>query len=207
MADPDVQAALLTCGANAAEIQNLCVAQQMNSLADDYALMSASALRSMFERLEKRHANSGTRLQLPEATIINITALCHWCRERTKLELPLNGVAFDAPALRRARLDLMELDEQRKSTKADTTPTMKVDKLDPAKWNSWSRHFRTYLSNISAEQATTLDYVIRIEPAPIPMAEMDPHERGLYHFPLNGEIFHPTMTQVESPWKPLTWNS
>ena len=161
----------------------------MNSLADDYPLMSASTLRSMFERLEKQPANSGTRLQLPEATIINITALCHWCRERTKLELPLDGAAFDAPALRRARLDLMKLEEQQKSTKTDTTPTMKMDKLDPTKWNNWSRHFRTYLSNISAEQATTLDYVIRTEPAPIPMAEMDPRERDLYRFPLNGKIF------------------
>ena len=188
MADPDVQAALLTCGASNAEIMNLCITQRLNSLADDYALMSQSELSSMFDRLEKRSVQNG-RLILPEKVITNIHALCYWCRERTKLEQPLNGAAFDGAALRKARLDMQERNEQSISAKTDTTPSVKMDKLDPTKWNNWSRHFRTYLSNIQGEQNASLDYVIRTEPAAIPLATMDPRERGLYDYPLTGDTF------------------
>ena len=115
--------------------------------------------------------------------------MCYWCRERTQLEQPLNGAAFDGASLQKARLDMQERNEQSISAKTDTTPSVKMDKLDPTKWNNWSRHFRTYLSNIQGEHNVSLDCVIRAEPAAIPLATMDPRERGLYDYPLTGDTF------------------
>ena len=69
-------------------------------------------------------------------------------------------------------------------------PSIKPDKFSEDKWTSWKLQFVTYLSHIQGVQFAPLDYVIRTEPPPGPLATMSQWDRELYRYPLNGRHYN-----------------
>ena len=77
-------------------------------------------------------------------------------------------------------------------------PTIKPDKFDPANWTEWSKQFVTYLSHTKGVQFVLLDYVVREDPPPGPLADMTPRDQVLYNYPLAGCHFQEDNMMVYS---------
>ena len=88
---------------------------------------------------------------------------------------------FTPQALLEAK-ESMQLREENKQE----APTIKPDKFDLANWTEWSKHFVTYLSHTKGAQFALLNYVVREDPPPGPLADMTPHDQALYIYPLAG---------------------
>ena len=82
-------------------------------------------------------------------------------------------------------------------------PMIKPDKFDLVNWTEWSRHFVTYLSHTKGAQFALLDYVVRENPPPGPLADMTPRDQVLYNYPLVGHHFQEDNMMVYRPLSDL----
>ena len=189
MADAEAQAearaahqVLTVCQANQQERQVLIVRERLNTLSD-YAELTSRDIIELASKFERRTVADG-RIILPAKVLKNIQALCFWARERVRKGEALTAAAFTAEELTTTKEMMRIRDEGLKEA-----PSIKPDKFDPNKWTSWSKQFVTCLSHVTGQQFSPLDYVVRQEPPPQPLAEMNERDRALYSFPLHGRHF------------------
>lgn len=184
MADaPAVNQVLTVCQANPQERNVFIVRERLDSL-HDYAELTNRDIMELASKLERRTVADG-RIILPAKVLKNIQTFCFWAREKVRKGEELNPVDF-TPAELAATKEVMRIrDEGMKEA-----PSIKPDKFDPDKWTSWSKQFVTYLSHVTGQQFSPLDYVVRHEPAPQPLEEMTERDRALYSYPLNGRHFN-----------------
>ena len=179
----DVNQALQVCQASPAERLSLIHRERLNTLAD-YADFTPRDILELSTRLERRRSVADGRVSLPAKVLKNIQVLCFWARERQRKGEPLDGHEFTQDELVTTR-EIMRVREEA----LNEAPSIKPDKLDPDKWTYWSKQFITYLSHIKGQQFTPLDYVLREEPPPQPLAEMTERDRALYEYPLTGRQY------------------
>ena len=183
--DPHVAAVdqvLTVCQVNPQEQQVFIARERLNRL-DDYAEMSAKEITELASKFERRTVVDG-RIVIPAKVIKNIQVLCCWARGRERAGQPLLAADFTAASLAEAKETMRLHDEMQQEALS-----IKPDKFSPNQWTEWSKHFTTYLSHTKGVQYAPLDYVIRTEPPPTAPANMNPRERALYQFPLNGRHF------------------
>lgn len=185
MADPiEVNQALIVCQANAQERHTLIDRERLNTLRD-YAELTNRDVTELASKLERRRNAADGRIALPAKVLKNIQALCFWAREKVRKGEDLVGDDFTDDVLI-ATKEAMRIREEGQTE----APSIKPEKFDPDKWNSWSRQFVTYLSHVTGQQFAPLDYVLRQEPAPQPLEEMTQRDRSLYSYPLQGRHFN-----------------
>ena len=186
---PDVAAVLQVCNATPAHILALTTDEGYQSLSD-FADDTPEDFAKLAKDMASRRAAEG-RLRLPHKVIKNIQALCFWATELTRKNKPLVAADFDQETLIRVKQERM----MRTETKADP-PSIKPAKLDINKWADWSMQFRTYLSSIKGSQLAPVDYIIRQDPSPLPLADLPQTERDRYDYPLTGPHFKEDNTMV-----------
>lgn len=184
MADPQgVEHVLAVCQASEQEQAALIVRERLNSLSD-YAELTNRDITELAAKLERRTLADG-RVILPAKVLKNIQALCFWTREKVRKGEELNPDDF-TPAELATTKEAMRMRDEGKNE----APSIKPDKFDPDRWTSWSKQFVTYLSHVTGQQFSPLDYVLRQEPAPLPREEMTERDRALYSYPLRGRHFN-----------------
>ena len=114
----------------------------------------------------------------------NIQVFCFWARECVHSGQQLIATDFTPQALLEAKESMLLREENKQEA-----PTIKPDKFDPANWTEWSKHFVTYLSNTKGVHFVPLDYVVRENPPPGPLANMTPCDQVHYNYPLTGRHF------------------
>jgi hypothetical protein len=183
MADEaDVTQALTVCQANLQE-RNAFIARERLTSLNDYAELTKRDVTELAAKLERRTVADG-RVILPAKVLKNIQALCFWAREKIRKGEDLHSADFTPAELASTKETMRMRDEGQ--TEA---PSIKPERFDPDKWSSWSKQFVTYLSHVTGQQFSPLDYVLRVEPAPKPLEEMEERDRALYSYPLNGRHF------------------
>ena len=179
----EVNLVLTVCQANQQERNVFIVRERLDSLRD-FAELTNRDITELASKLERRTVADG-RIILPSKVLKNIQALCFWAREKIRKGEGLNPADFTETELV-ATKEVMRIREEGQRD----APSIKPDKFDPDKWTSWSKQFVTYLSHVTGQQFSPLDYVVRQEPAPQPLEEMTERDRALYSYPLNGRHFN-----------------
>lgn len=179
----EVNLVLTVCQANQQERNVFIVRERLDSLRD-FAELTNRDITELASKLERRTVADG-RIILPSKVLKNIQALCFWAREKIRKGEGLNPADFTEAELV-ATKEVMRIREEGQKD----APSIKPDKFDPDKWTSWSKQFVTYLSHVTGQQFSPLDYVVRQEPAPQPLEEMTERDRALYSYPLNGRHFN-----------------
>ena len=178
-----VHQVLTVCQANLQERNVFTVRERLTAISD-YAELTNRDIVELASKFERRTVVDG-RIILPAKVLKNIQALCFWARERVRKGEALNPDEFTPAELAATKEAMRIRDEGQKDA-----PSIKPEKFDPNKWVSWSKQFITYLSHVNGQQFSPLDYVIREEPAPRPLADMNERDRALYSYPLNGRHFN-----------------
>ena len=172
----DVDAALTVCQADPNKRQVFMVRERLNTLSD-YAELTSKEVNDLASKFERRTVADG-RIVIPAKVLKNIQVFCFWAREKTRAGQPLVAADFDAAELTRSHETTQE------------APSIKPDKFSEDKWTSWKLQFVTYLSHVQGVQFAPLDYVVRTEPPPGPLATMSQRDRELYRYPLNGRHYN-----------------
>ena len=159
------------------------VRERLNTLSD-YAELTSKEVNDLASKFERRTVADG-RIVIPAKVLKNIQVFCFWAREKTRVGQPLVAADFDAAELARSR-ESMRIREET----TQEAPSIKPDKFSEDKWTSWKLQFVTYLSHVQGVQFAPLDYVIRTEPPPGPLATMSQRDRELYRYPLNGRHYN-----------------
>ena len=176
---PDVNQVLTVCQANMQEQQVFVVREQLDTL-QDYAELTAKEAAELAAKFERCTAVDG-RIIIPAKVVKNIQVFCFWAREHVHSGQQLIAADFTPQALLEAK-ESMQLREENKQE----APAIKPDKFDLANWTEWSKHFVTYLLHTKGVQFVPLDYVVREDPPPGPLADMTPHDQALYNYSLAG---------------------
>ena len=179
----EVELALTTCQANVNERQTLTVRERLNTL-QDFVELTAKEVTELATKFERR-TNADGRIIIPAKVLKNIQALCFWAREKARAGQPLLGAQFTPQVLS----DTKETMRLRDETQPEP-PSIKPDKLDPSKWTEWKEHALTYFSHMKGVQFAPLDYIVRVDPPPVPLATLPERERALYDYPLTGRHFN-----------------
>ena len=179
----EVDAALTVCQADPNERQVFMVRERLNTLSD-YAELTSKEVNDLASKFERRTVADG-RIVIPAKVLKNIQVFCFWAREKTWVGQPLVAADFDAAELARSR-ESMRIREET----TQEAPSIKPDKFSEDKWTSWKLQFVTYLSHVQGVQLAPLDYVVRTQPPPGPLATMSQRDRELYRYPLNGRHYN-----------------
>ena len=179
----EVDQVLIVCQANEQERAVLIRRERLSSLSD-YAELTKRDIMELAAKLERRTVADG-RIILPAKVLKNIQALCFWAREKVRKGEELDPAVFTAAELATTKEAMRIRDEGQ-----NEAPSIKPDKFDPDKWTSWSKQFITYLSHVTGQQFSPLDYVLRQEPPVQPRNEMTERDRALYAYPLRGRHFN-----------------
>ena len=179
----EVDAALTVCQADPNKRQVFMVRERLNTLSD-YAELTSKEVNDLASKFERRTVADG-RIVIPAKVLKNLEVFCFWAREKTWAGQPLVAADFDAAELARSR-ESMRIREET----TQEAPSIKPDKFSEDKWTSWKLQFVTYLSHIQGVQFAPLDYVVRTEPPPGPLATMSQRDRELYRYPLNGRHYN-----------------
>ena len=137
----------------------------------------------MAVKFERRTAADG-HIIIPAKVVKNIQVFVFWAREHVHSGQQLIAADFTPQTLLEAK-ESMWLREENKQE----APTIKPDTFDLVNWTEWSKHFVTYLSHTKGVQFVLLDYVVRKDPPPGPLADMTPRNQVLYNYPLAGRHF------------------
>ena len=179
----EVNGVLTVCEASAEERLALIDSERLENL-KDFIHLTNRDVNELAARLERRSRADG-KIIIPAKIIKNIQALCFWARENNRKEIPLRGADFTEAVL----ISTLETMQTREDGRTEA-PAIKPEKFDPDKWPSWSKQFVTYLSHVTGQQFAPLDYVLREEPAPMPIEEMNERDRALYGYPLQGRHYN-----------------
>jgi hypothetical protein len=178
-----VERALTVCQAAENERAALIQRERLNSLSD-YAELTNRDITELATKLERRTVADG-RVIIPAKVLKNIQALCFWAREKVRKGEALDPAEFTVAELATTK-EIMRMRDEGQGE----APSIKPEKFDPDKWTSWSKQFITYLSHVTGQQFSPLDYVLRQEPPAQPLAEMTERDRALYKYPLNGRHYN-----------------
>ena len=184
MADaPAVHQVLTVCQATLQERNVFVVRERLDTL-EDYAELTNHDITELASKFERRTIADG-RIILPAKVLKNIQTFCFWAREKVRKGEALNAAEFTAAELAATKEIMRIRDEGQREA-----PSIKPDKFDPNKWTTWSKQFVTYLSHVTGQQFSPIDYVLRQEPPPQPLEDMNDRDRSLYLYPLNGRHFN-----------------
>ena len=178
----EVDTALTVCQADPNERQVFMVRECLNTLSD-YAELTSKEVNDLASKFKRRTVADG-RIVLPVKVLKNIQVFCFWAREKTR-----GGGGGGSLWLQQTLMQRNLLMRIREETTQEP-PLIKPDKFSEDKWTSWKLQFVTYLSHIQGIQFALLDYVIRTEPPPGPLATMSQRDRELYRYPLNGRHYN-----------------
>jgi hypothetical protein len=98
---------------------------------DDFAELTTKDITDLTSKFERRTVADG-RIIIPAKVLKNIQALCFWARDKVRAGQPLVGFT---PAELTSVKETMRLRQE----DSGTTPSIKPDKFDPAKWRDWHK--------------------------------------------------------------------
>ena len=155
MADaPAVHQVLTVCQATLQERNVFVVRERLDTL-EDYAELTNHDITELASKFERRTVADG-RIILPAKVLKNIQTFCFWAREKVRKGEALNAAEFTAAELAATKEIMRIRDEGQREA-----PSIKPDKFDPNKWTTWSKQFVTYLSHVTGQQFSPIDYVLR----------------------------------------------
>jgi hypothetical protein len=127
----EVIQALTACQANPQERTVFTDRERLDNL-DDFAELTTKDITDLASKFGRRTVADG-RIIIPAKVLKNIQALCFWARDKVRAGQPLVGFT---PAELTSVKETMRLRQE----DSGTTPSIKPDKFDPAKWRDYRPH-------------------------------------------------------------------
>ena len=151
---------------------------------EDFRDFGYEQIKDWISTMEKRTVARGG-VNFGSVAFKKLQALSYWCNQQILRGKTLNCANFDANTLQQSMEDFqIEYEE----SKMDSDAVM-PSKFVYDEWVDWQQSVITYLKSKKGVRNIPLYYVIRKEPCPIPIDEMQPADEIIYNTPQQGRAF------------------
>lgn len=150
----------------------------------DFRDFGYQQIKDWTDTMEKRTLARGG-VNFGSVAFKKLQALAYWCNQQLLRGKVLDCGDFDADALQQSMEDFqIDYKESKRESDAQMPPSFTYDK-----WVDWHQAVITYLKSKKGVRNIPLYYVIRKEPCPIGIHEMQPIDEIIYNAPHQGRAF------------------